>query len=280
MRGLTRPWTAALDTRRPSERSRPGAVLPGSQLLRSLAPVLRSRPGAVRPPSGLAHGGPAALPARRRPESGPPCQPPPGSPYRQPGHDRMDGDRDRSEQPHHQRRSDGDNAQADPGDPGRAPVAEPPEPSAAARERQLAGRQHEQGRGRHNRGRYPHTGHFAAAQPARRRLRSASLRKPPPRDPDRQADRNGADRDRPEQSGRQRHRHRRRAVRDARGSGAAPTSERERRAAGYERDQPRHQPPPATASGPNRAAVSGPGPRSGGATIPAGSGSSAGARNP
>ena len=65
----------------------------------------------------------------------------------------------------------------------------------------------------------------ATVGPARRRLPSASPRKPPPRNPDRQADRDGADhdRERAEQPGRQRHRHC--AERDARASGAAPVAE-------------------------------------------------------
>ena len=54
---------------------------------------------------------------------------------------RADGDRHRPEQPRKHRRRHGQRAEHDTGPPGGAPVAQPPEPPAAQRQRQAAGRQ-------------------------------------------------------------------------------------------------------------------------------------------
>ena len=73
-------------------------------------------------------------------ESVPPREPEPGNPDWQAEQDCTDSDRDRAQQSRHDRRCDGNRAQAGSGKPGGPPVAETPEQATAERQWQAAKR--------------------------------------------------------------------------------------------------------------------------------------------
>ena len=120
-----------------------------------LDPRVRSLPAPPLTANSAQLGSPAAPPARRRPVSGPVCEPPPRRPDRQVEHHRVNRGRGRSRQPRHNCAGQGDSALSDPGKPRAASIAEPPRAPSAERQRQTARRTRDQRPHRHGQSRQP-----------------------------------------------------------------------------------------------------------------------------